>query len=44
MSITQAGEVVYLGATDGIVVLHGDRIASYFIDRTTSGRYIIAAR
>jgi hypothetical protein len=44
MSITQAGEVVYLGATDGIVALHGDRIASYFIDRTTGGRYIIAAR
>jgi len=43
-SIVRAGEFVYLGATDGIVVLHGDRIASYFVDRTASGRYVMAER
>jgi hypothetical protein len=41
---TPAGEFVYLGATDGIVVLHGDQITSYFVDRTAGGRYIMAAR
>jgi hypothetical protein len=43
-SIAPAGDIIYLGATDGIVVLHGDRITSYFVDRTAAGRYIIAAR
>jgi hypothetical protein len=43
-SFTRAGEFVYLGATDGIVVLHGDRITSYFVDRTADGRYLMAAR
>jgi hypothetical protein len=43
-SIAPAGEVVYLGATDGIVVLDGDRTTSYFVDRTAGGRYMMAAR
>jgi hypothetical protein len=41
---TGPGDVVYLGATDGIVVIHGDQITSYFIDRTAGGRYMVAAR
>ena len=41
---TGPGDVVYLGATDGIVVLRGDQITSYFIDRTAGGRYMVAAR
>jgi hypothetical protein len=43
-SIVRAGEVIYLGATDGVVALHGDRITSYFVDRTADGRYTMAAR
>jgi hypothetical protein len=42
--IARAGESVYLGATDGIVVLDGDRITSYFVDRAASGRFMMAAR
>jgi hypothetical protein len=43
-SIAAAGEVAYLGATHGIAVLHGDPITSYFVDRTASGRYMMAVR
>jgi hypothetical protein len=43
-SISRAGEVVYLGATDGIAAIDGDRITSYFVDRTPRGRYTMAAR
>jgi hypothetical protein len=42
-AVAPTGEVVYLGATDGIVVLRGDRITSYFVDRTAGGRYVMAA-
>jgi hypothetical protein len=47
-SITSAAktgeEVIYLGATDGIVVLNGVRIARYFVDRAAGGRYMMSAR
>jgi hypothetical protein len=43
-SIIQTGEVTYLGTTNGIIVLRGDQITSYFVDRTAGGRYIIATR
>jgi hypothetical protein len=42
-SIAQTSEVVYLGTTNGIIVLRGDQITSYFVDRTAKGRYMIAA-
>jgi hypothetical protein len=41
--IAQTSEIVYLGTTNGIIVLRGDQITSYFVDRTAKGRYIIAA-
>jgi hypothetical protein len=43
-SLAQTSEVVYLGTTNGIIVLRGDQITSYFVDRTVKGRFIIAAR
>jgi len=43
-SIARAGDAIYMGATDGIAALRGDRIASYFVDRSTEGRYRMAAR
>jgi hypothetical protein len=41
-SIARGGEAIYLGATDGIVSLRGDRMTSYFVDRSAAGRYQIA--
>jgi hypothetical protein len=43
-SIGRRGEALYLGATDGLLVLRDDRIESYFIDRTTTGRYRVVPR
>jgi hypothetical protein len=43
-SIARAGDAIDLGAVDGLVVLRGDRTISYFVDRTASGRYLMAAR
>jgi hypothetical protein len=43
-SIARAGNVIYLGAVDGIVALRGDQITRYFVDRTASGRFVIAER
>jgi hypothetical protein len=42
--IATSGEVIYLGATNGIVTLHGDQFTSYFVDGTAPSRYTIAAR
>jgi hypothetical protein len=41
--IVRAGDFIYLGATDGIVALHGDRTTSYFVDRSSTG-YAMAER
>jgi hypothetical protein len=38
------GETTYLGTTDGIAALRGDRITGYFVDRSADGRYLIVAR
>jgi len=43
-SIARAGDAIYMGATDGIVALRGDRITSYFVDRSAAGQYRMAAR
>ena len=43
-SIGRRGEVLYMGAADGLLVLRDDRIESYFIDRTTTGRYRVVPR
>jgi len=37
-------DTLYLGASDGILVLRGDEIQSYFVDRTADGRYQIVPR
>jgi hypothetical protein len=43
-SIARAGDAIYMGATDGIAALRGDRVISYFVDRSVDGRYRMAAR
>jgi hypothetical protein len=43
-SIARAGDTIYMGATDGIAALHGDRIVSYFVDRSADGRYRMVGR
>jgi hypothetical protein len=42
--IARAGDAIYMGTTDGIVALRGDRIKSYFLDRPAVGQYRMAAR
>jgi hypothetical protein len=42
--IVRHDNVLYMGAADGILVLRGDQVESYFVDRTTNGRYQIVAR
>jgi hypothetical protein len=43
-AIGRRGETLYMGAADGLLVLRDGRIESYFIDRTTSGRYRVVPR
>lgn len=43
-SLARGGDALYMGATDGIAVLRGDRIASYFVDRAADGQYRMAPR
>jgi len=43
-SIVRSGNGIYLGATDGIDALRGDRITQYFVDRSANGRYAMAER
>ena len=43
-SIARAGDAIWLGATDGIVALRGDRVVSYFVDRSADGRYRMVQR
>ena len=40
-AIAQSDDALYLGAPDRILVLRGDRIQSYFVDRTIAGGYRI---
>jgi hypothetical protein len=42
--IARGGDAIYMGATGGIVKLQGDKITSYFVDRSAAGQYQIAAR
>jgi hypothetical protein len=42
--IVRYNDVLYMGAWNGIVVLRGDKIESYFVDRGADGRYRIVAR
>jgi hypothetical protein len=41
--MARAGEAIYMGTTDGIAVLRGDRVVSYFVDRS-AGRYRMTER
>jgi hypothetical protein len=43
-SLARAGDALYMGASDGITVLRGDEFTSYFVDRSASGQYRMAAR
>jgi len=43
-SIARRGEVLYMGAHDGLLVLRDDRIASFFVDRTSGGSYGVVPR
>jgi hypothetical protein len=43
-SMERAGDTVYMGTTDGIAVLRGDRVVSYFVDRSSAGQFRMAAR
>lgn len=40
----RSGDTLYLGAADGIVMLQGGRVGSYFVDRTEAGGYRMVAR
>ena len=42
--ISRHRDVLYLSGFDGIDVLRGDQIQSYFVDRTVDGRYEIVER
>ena len=42
--ISRHHDVLYLSGFDGIDVLRGDQIQSYFVDRTVDGRYEIVER
>jgi hypothetical protein len=44
VNIARSGDSLYMGTTDGIVALRGDRITSYFVDRSAGGRYQMTAR
>ncbi|MEO7145979.1 MAG: hypothetical protein ABI165_21000, partial [Bryobacteraceae bacterium] len=42
--VVRGGDALYLTAADGILVLHGDAIESYFVDRSADGRYRMTRR
>jgi hypothetical protein len=44
VNIARAGETIWLGTVDGMVALRGDRVASYFVDRSPAGRYQMVLR
>jgi hypothetical protein len=41
VNIARGGDAIWLGTVDGIVALRGDRVDSYFVDRSAAGRYLI---
>ena len=43
-SIARAGDAIYNGTTDGIAALRGERVVSYFVDRSAMGQYRMAER
>jgi hypothetical protein len=44
VNMARGGDAIYIGTTDGIAVLRGGRIMSYFVDRSADGRYEMAVR
>jgi hypothetical protein len=42
--VARFGDAIYLGLTNGVGWLRGDRIVSYFVDRSEAGQYRMAAR
>jgi hypothetical protein len=42
--VVRGPDGIYLGTTNGITVLRGDRAVSYFVDRSPSGQYRLAER
>jgi hypothetical protein len=42
--MARSGDTIYLGLTNGIAALRGDRVISYFVDRSAAGQYRMAAR
>ena len=42
--IVRSGNAIYMGLTDGIAVLRGERVVSYFVDRSQAGQYRMAER
>jgi hypothetical protein len=42
--MARAGDAMYMGTTEGIAALRGDRVVSYFVDRSAAGQYRMAAR
>jgi hypothetical protein len=42
--LTRSGDSIWMGTTDGLAALRGDRLAGYFVDRSTDGKYHVAAR
>jgi len=43
-TMARSDDGIYLGLTDGIAAIHGDRVVSYFVDRSAAGQYRITAR
>jgi hypothetical protein len=42
--MVEASGTVYLGATDGIVTVKGEQVASYFVDARADGKYQVVGR
>ena len=42
--IARSGDAIWMGTTDGIAVVRGDQVSGYFVDRSTDGKYHVAAR
>ena len=44
VAITRIGGVLSVGTTEGLAILHGDRLDSYLVDRAADGHWEMAAR
>src|SRR5208283_2680147 len=42
--MVRSGDAICLGLTNGVAVLRGDRLVSYFVDRSPAGQYRMTAR